>query len=53
MKRRGSTPNVVGVYQRNIHKKFKANPCKSFKEVKQVYDDGDGHRAIAGHTHEV
>ena len=35
MKNRGSTPiltNFVGVYPRNIHTKFEANPCSGLRE---------------------
>ena len=35
MKNRGSTPiltNLVGVYLRNIHTKFEANPCSGSSE---------------------
>ena len=35
MKNRGSTPiltNLVGVYPKNIHTKFAANPCSGLRE---------------------
>ena len=35
MSNRGSTPiltNVVGVYLKNIHTKFEANPCSGLRE---------------------
>ena len=51
---KGSTPiltNLVGVQQRNIHKKFEANLCCGFREVEKnlkVYAATDhGHRLIA------
>ena len=57
MKNRGSTPiltNLVGVHPRNIHTKFKANPCSGSREEvekqkQKVHadDDDDGHRLIA------
>ena len=42
MKNRGSTPiltNLVGVYLRNIHTKFEANPCSSLREVENVFNE--------------
>ena len=40
MKNRGSTPiltNAVGVYPRNIHTKFEANPCSGLRgEVEKL-----------------
>ena len=58
MKNRGSTTiltNLVGVHPRNIHTKFKANPCSGLREeVEKVHavdndddNDDDGHRMIA------
>ena len=50
MKNRGSTPiltNLVGVHPRNIHTKFKANPCSGLREEvekpkkKEVHADDD------------
>ena len=57
MKNRGSSAillNLVGVYTRNIHNKFEANPCSVSREevekLKKVHDnsedDDDGHRVI-------
>ena len=58
MKNRCSTPiltNLVGVYPRNIHTKFEANPCSGLREevkkLKKVHaednDDNDRHSLIA------
>ena len=61
MKNRGRTPiltNFVGVYPRNIHTKFEANPCSGLREevekLKKVHadadnddNDNDGHSLIA------
>ena len=56
MKNRGSTPiltNLIGVYPRNIHTKFEANPCRDLRELKKqkkVHADDnndDGHSLIA------
>ena len=55
MKNKCSTPIftiLVGVYQRNIHTKFEANPCSGLREVEKLKihadnDNDDGHRVIA------
>ena len=41
MKITGSTlilTNIVGVYPRNIHTKFEANPCSDLGEVENVFN---------------
>ena len=55
MKNRGSTTiltNLVGVYPRNIHTKFEANPCSGLREEVEKLkkfnnNNDDGHRVIA------
>ena len=47
MTNEGSTPiltNLVGVYPRNIHTKFEANPCSGLREDDN--DNNNGHLSV-------